>query len=74
MSRGTWARAEEMPQITDSDSEPGVRKRKTKKIMVKIMLSLGQWYDVQVSLRDNERGLAYFGHDWESRVIERFVR
>ena len=34
----------------------------------------GQWYDVQVSLRENERGLAYFGHDWESRVIERFVK
>ena len=74
LSRGIWARAEETPRTTDSDSEPEVKKEK-KKIIVKINKSSpGQWYDVQVSLRDNERGLAYFGHDWESRVIERFVK
>ena len=52
----------------------GGEKKKYEKHFEKIVMSQGQWYDVQVSLRDNERGLAYFGHDWESRVIERFVR
>ena len=34
----------------------------------------GKWFNVQVRVRDNQRGLAYFGEDWESRVIERFCR
>ena len=34
----------------------------------------GRWFSVQVRIVDDERGLAYFGEDWESRVVERFCR
>ncbi|XP_023335574.1 uncharacterized protein LOC111706873 [Eurytemora carolleeae] len=32
------------------------------------------WYNVQVSLVHQEKGRAYYGHDWEARIVERFAK
>ena len=34
----------------------------------------GEWFNVQVSLAVDEKGEAFFGSDWDGRVIERFCR
>jgi len=33
-----------------------------------------EWYDIKVELQHREKGRAYFGEDWEARIVERFVR